>query len=355
MHLKRGLSPLWRDDLEVQIGVEERISHRLTLQDPREYLILEALTIDHTLPQLRGILIREHYDPSRADAIVGELVDAGVVQGPTRGASQLSIPRPARELLAPAAESRALTRDDDGWPPIMDLVASSVHVVGLGRTGARVAATLAASGVGHLLLTDPSPVTPRDCGLDYTQADIGQPRDAVMRSRVRSMPGACVPFVRTGAETHVTVMVDCGVYDILRARDLMYQGSPHLLVLIGEASSSVGPWVSPGHGPCLRCLALHSTDEDPLWPTMATQLANSHTLGARGEDPALASLVGCYAASQVVAALTGYRPPCADLTIAFALPDYSTRAIRWSPHPECGCIAPVTGQDNDFAPSEQAA
>jgi hypothetical protein len=76
---------------------------------------------------------------------------------------------------------------------------------------------------------------------------------------------------------------------------------------------------------------------------MATQISTGSPVAARGEDPALAALAGSYGASQVIAALTGSTPPCAGTSIAFALPDYSTSAIHWDPHPECGCISPVLG------------
>ncbi|MDR1295399.1 MAG: TOMM precursor leader peptide-binding protein [Bifidobacteriaceae bacterium] len=348
MHFKRGLTPLWRSEHETQIGFEPRIARRLTLNDPSEHALVAALTIEHTLPQLRGVLIRAHADPARAEAIVGELADSGVLHISPRATSRTGVPPGAREMLSPAAESRALLRDDDGWPTVAKLIESTVHVVGLGRTGARIAVTLAASGIGHLRLTDSRPVTPRDCGTDYDTHDVGKPRDAVIKARIRTIPGSRVIASGPATEDDATVLVDTDVCDIVRARDLVFHSVPHLSVVLSEISGTVGPWVTPGAGPCLRCLALHRTDEDPAWPGMATQVSVKSAVAARGEDPALAGLIGSYAAAQVVCALTGHRPPCAETTIAFHLPDYTTSAIRWTPHPECGCIAPPADGDVAF-------
>ncbi|MDR1151254.1 MAG: TOMM precursor leader peptide-binding protein [Bifidobacteriaceae bacterium] len=320
----------------------------MKLDHPSEHALIAALTIDHTLPQLRGVLIREHTDPGRAEAIVSELADAGLLHTSGRITSRTAVPQVAREMLAPAAESRSLLRDDDGWPSVAKLAESTVHVVGLGRTGARIAGALASAGIGHLRLTDSQPVTPRDCGTDYDPHDVGKPRDAVLKARIRAVPGSHVISSGTTWDDDVAVLVDPDVCDIVHARDLVFHGVPHLSVIVAETSITVGPWVTPGAGPCLRCLALHRADADPAWPGMATQVSVKSAVVARGEDPALAGLAGSYAASQVVSAMTGHRPPCAGTTIAFRLPDYSTSAVRWTPHPECGCIAPPADADATF-------
>jgi bacteriocin biosynthesis cyclodehydratase domain-containing protein len=340
VHLKPGLAPLWRGETEAQIGFDEQVATRLTLEDEREHMVLHALVADHSLAQLRGILIREHVAPQRANHIVQELTDAGVLRPPPRHGPWTSLPPAARERLAPGAETRDLLLDD-GWAPIATLARSTVHVVGLGRTGARLAAALAAAGVGSLRLTDPRSVSARDWGADYGRRHLGKPRESALREQLETLPGVCVDPPSLPSSDDAVILVDYDVCDILRARDLMYRNTPHLSVVISEVTAVVGPWVTPGVGPCLRCLALHRADEDPAWPALATQLSVASATATRGEDPVLAALAGAYAAAQVVTALTGTAPPCQATTIAFELPAYTTQAVRWQPHPDCGCLGPV--------------
>jgi len=49
---------------------------------------------------------------------------------------------------------------------------------------------------------------------------------------------------------------------------------PHLPVVVGDGGVTVGPLVEPGAGPCLYCVQLTRTDDDPAWPAIATQLWN---------------------------------------------------------------------------------
>jgi bacteriocin biosynthesis cyclodehydratase domain-containing protein len=344
MRLKPGLCALWRSPTEAQVGSDPRITRRIGLEDPAEFAVLEALTLDHSIAQLRGILIREHLDPVRADALATELVDAGLVQDSPNTPSWVAVRMGVREMLAAAAESRGIL-GGDGWSAVAAIGQATVHVVGLGRTGARVAACLASAGVGHLVLSDSMQVSPRDVGTDYAPADVGSPRCAALKARIRSLTSECVVATGPTKDEDVTVLVNHDVSDILHARDLTYRDVPHVAVLIEDASATVGPWVKPGHGPCLRCLALHFTDDDPLWPTLATQLSARRSRKERGEDPTMAALVGAYAAAQVVSFLTNGTTPCDSLTVTFSLPDYATSAIEWEPHPSCGC----TGLETDPA------
>ena len=56
---------------------------------------------------------------------------------------------------------------------------------------------------------------------------------------------------------------------------------PHLPSCSATPACTVGPFVRPGRGPCLRCLDLHRTDADPAWPAMATQLHARDAAAAR--------------------------------------------------------------------------
>ena len=56
---------------------------------------------------------------------------------------------------------------------------------------------------------------------------------------------------------------------------------PHLPIVLGDRGVTVGPFVEPGSGPCLHCVHLSRTDDDPAWPVLATQLWGRATPGDR--------------------------------------------------------------------------
>ena len=47
---------------------------------------------------------------------------------------------------------------------------------------------------------------------------------------------------------------------------------PHLPIVFGDRYVRIGPFVTPGAGPCLHCVELHRADDDPAWPAVASQL-----------------------------------------------------------------------------------
>jgi hypothetical protein len=133
---------------------------------------------------------------------------------------------------------------------------------------------------------------------------------------------------------------------------------PHLPVVFGDAGVSIGPFVRPGEGACLRCVDLHRTDADPAWPAMATQL---HTRPAPGETAISSAAAAARGAAIVLAGIAGsgategaevraevraevpevrlvgpqVRPGVVWRLEAGAV-EWVSRA--WEPHPECGCL-----------------
>ena len=67
---------------------------------------------------------------------------------------------------------------------------------------------------------------------------------------------------------------------------------PHLPVVFSDRVVRIGPFVTPGSGPCLHCVELHRTDDDPAWPAVASQL-----LGRR--SPLDTQLLGAEVATRV--------------------------------------------------------
>lgn len=108
---------------------------------------------------------------------------------------------------------------------------------------------------------------------------------------------------------------------------------PHLPVVFGDKSVTIGPVIEPGEGPCLYCLELHRKDADPAWPALASQL-----LGRRSptETPFFASETATAVARIALSRVTGAPGETAtSITIDAASGDRVRRT--WTRHPECGC------------------
>jgi bacteriocin biosynthesis cyclodehydratase domain-containing protein len=118
---------------------------------------------------------------------------------------------------------------------------------------------------------------------------------------------------------------------------------PHLPVIAGDASVTVGPLVLPGATACLHCVALHRRDADPAWPAIAAQLAR---LPAPAAHPLRAASAVAHAARMVAGALRGEPDAGRELRITADGGQLSERVV--APHPECRCAAPP---GSDWAPA----
>lgn len=113
---------------------------------------------------------------------------------------------------------------------------------------------------------------------------------------------------------------------------------PHLAVVDDEAGWRIGPLVTPGHGPCLRCLELERRDRDPAWPVIAAQLEG------RPSPPAPRGIRTLVDAAAIAAGAVDdhLRTGATALTgrsVRLAAGD--PQATEHPPHPECGCRAPA--------------
>jgi len=114
---------------------------------------------------------------------------------------------------------------------------------------------------------------------------------------------------------------------------------PHLAVVYGDASVRVGPVVEPGGTACLYCVERHTTDADPAWPAIESQL-----WGARSpcESALVTSEVVALVTRYAVSRLGGHPLDQSPLAPATSLRlDAETGRITervWTPHPECACL-----------------
>ena len=117
---------------------------------------------------------------------------------------------------------------------------------------------------------------------------------------------------------------------------------PHLPVVIGDGGVTVGPLVDPGSGPCLYCVQLTRTDDDPAWPAIATQLWNR-------QAPAMTALAISEAAAFAARRVLERRAAGGEKALSWRLAtaDGAVSPRAWTRHAACRCAAPA---ESDWAP-----
>ena len=336
MRLRPGLRVLRRTDSEVQIGTDARWAVRLAGLGPGEASLLRLLDDD---PELDSLVDRARAF-GVADLRANELLAALQTARLTCRTPASTRPRVRTAASADAAVWSLLRDDGDGAAVVRARADRTVGVVGLGPLGLTIAVTLAAAGVGTVLLDDDGRITSVDVGAaGYRLGDVGSRRVHVASRLVRDV----APDVRTeppvGTVPDVVVLVERDVTDPATALALVTAGITHLSVVVREADALVGPLVVPGAGPCLRCVDLHRGDVDDCWPTVVAQLAGRATgVGVlRGEVGVLAGLCGALAAAEVLVHLDGGSPATRGASYEVTLPDVAPRRRPWVVHPSCGC------------------
>jgi len=197
--------------------------------------------------------------------------------------------------------------DDDAAAALLDAVSpalerpvqrrrNTVTLVGAGLTATRIAAALAGEGVRVNLAADASAAAA--AGGDLAVA-VGH-------------------FV-LAPELH-------GLW--LR-RDI-----PHLPVVLSDTSSTVGPVVEPGIGPCLYCLQRYRTDADPAWPALSAQLWGRR---AAIETTLVANEIAAAASRAAIARLDAGHAASAHSSVEIDVRSGRSTVRFWSPHPRCGC------------------
>ncbi len=326
MRLRPGLRVLRRGAGEVQVGTDERWAVRLEGVTEHEAAAALAMGAGADSDQLAA------GTGARLDELTELLRDAGLVAPERRDAAVVG---PA---AADALVCGLLRPDGDGPRTVLERRHAVVGVIGLGPIGLTVAVTLAAAGVGTVLVDDATPVRSVDVGAcGYRWSDVGTVRE---RAAVRVLRDVA-PDLRTesAADPDVLVVVEHGAADPARTELLLGSHTVHLPVLVREADAVVGPLVVPGAGPCLRCLDLHRADADPLWPALVAQLVGT---SPGPEVGAMAAVCAGLAAAVVLRAVD--EPPLrtrvrAGTTVEVRLPDVLPRTRTWEVHPDCGCTS----------------
>lgn len=349
--LRPGTDVLWRGNGELQLGTDPRWAVRLDGLQPAETRWLGSAVPGRRLAPGAH---RHGVPTERAAALLAALRSAGLVvdasAAPATGDGRDTVTA-AGGGAADVPALGALNVDGDATAVLAARAARCVQVVGLGRTGAVVATTLAAAGVGTLVLDDDRAVQATDVTAGaYRLRDVGRARahaiaqaveDVAPRARVVPAPGAGdLP------PADLVVLVEHRAPDVARAQPWMGRGTPHLSVTLLEAGALVGPLVLPGVTACLRCRELHRRDDDAGWPSMAVQLRDRYRTQPGLEETVTAGLAGALAAAEVLTLLDGTAPRTQGGVAEVLLPGPTPRWATVAPHPACGCTVLPTDRSS---------
>ncbi|CCG04870.1 ThiF family adenylyltransferase [Blastococcus saxobsidens] len=290
---------------------------------------------------VRADAARDGLEPALVDAVLqacrqtGLLTDLDVADLLAIGTGPAAVARAAVEL--PAATGAPGSRPA-AWRTRR---LATVVVEGATRVGTPLAAVLAASGVGRVIVRDAGVVTAADTVVGgLTAADEGRPRSVAAADAIRrASPLTDLGPLPAGLTPDLTVLTGAWA-----ASDPLVGGADgaHLVATVRGETGVVGPLVVPGTSSCLHCGDLHRRDADARWPRLAAQLTAT-------EAPASGATLTCLltallAAGQALAYLDGGGAPLTlDATVEVRPPELLPRLRRWPPHPACHCGATAGG------------
>lgn len=261
--------------------------------------------------------------------------------------SQYPLPPLRQERLSPDIQRLSAVYGQDASGAVARRAGAAVEIQGLGRCGALLARTLAAAGIGTLLLGDPNVVAPSDVGPAYALTDIGMQRFQAVRRhlyridptvRVLSVPGPAAG--RPAAGTDLAVLVSDQPGPLLSAGGGERE-QPHLAVAVQQYGYQVGPLVVPGSTACLGCLDRYRGDADPGWYASSAAPARPDPGGQQGpggEEVSAAGLAAGIAAGQALSFIDGVAQPVtwsAVLQLRTADGHIGVEPLEF--HPGCGC------------------
>jgi hypothetical protein len=138
-----------------------------------------------------------------------------------------------------------------------------------------------------------------------------------------------------GADPDVTVLLSTGEPRRRTLAGMVRSAMPHLCAVLDGESVRIGPWVVPGHSPCVECLDLHRAAWDPAWSALVPQFGRPpHASGV----PAHVLLAAAAVVVAEIASFAGDTLPLTSSSVLLVGPSLEVRAIADSAfHPRCSC------------------
>lgn len=144
----------------------------------------------------------------------------------------------------------------------------------------------------------------------------------------------------------VTLLLSRGPLDRELSDRLVREGAAHLVVEAVESEVVLGPFVVPGRTACPRCLDLHQTSDDPLYPALISAQPQTQRRDgvAAPVHAAMAAMALGWAVADLVRYVEGDRPASWSATVTFAPDRPMIAPSPWLRHPGCGCSWSSVGE-----------
>jgi len=236
----------------------------------------------------------------------------------------MQIDNATRELY-----SRQIMMKEIGEAGQRRLTEASVFVAGCGGLGAPVLYYLAAMGIGHLGLCDGDTVSLSNLNrqLLYTMEDLGKPKAAMAQKRLLALnPRLKVTRydcfldaeLAAAALPAYDIAVDC--LDTYEARFVLNDacvmaGKPFVHAGIGEFYGQMMT-VTPGKGPCLRCLFPNGIQKGEQGKQFGVVGATAGVLGAMQALEVIKYLIGLPVNNEGLAVFDGLDTRLEKIMIA---------------------------------------
>ncbi len=196
----------------------------------------------------------------------------------------------------------------------------------VGVVGGESQANALLDACGDVFVSLPPPPPPR-------VVVVGQGAGADAVAHVWSGASTTTVLARTSRDVaagncDIAILVSDFVVSPIDTQPWLGRDIPHLAVIFGESSVTVGPLVRPGFSACIRCVELHRVDADPAWSAIAPQV-----WGKRASSN-IAPLATHAAADSLRLVADG-----ATHSIRIDSRSLGRTTTAHVPHPDCGCRA----------------
>ena len=256
----------------------------------------------------------------------------------TRGSKKPTPEAPTDSRLLPDVLQWSAAYELDASPIVARRLEARVAIHGLGRTGQLLAAVLASSGVGSLLLCDPLFMHPGDVGAGTTGiGSVGQSRARALASSLqRSYPKLIVADTSTrdadAPPVDLAVVVAGTMLPQLADLPIDHRLLP---VLFTDAGVRIGPLVIPGMTICAGCAWEQC---DPTLRIVAPGEQFGHCTSIKPESSLAVTAAGSVA-TQILMALDQVNiPSAAENMLIIDLATGATSQVPARTRAGCTCM-----------------
>lgn len=282
--LGHGVRLYERSQSQIQIGINP--SSALIVDRKVGLIIGRMLTGAHSTSEICKQLVAAGHDSISSENFLAQLVALGLVEpGPI--AATHDHQNPVTEIQRLNLD-RETTGDLD---QINQRIGCEISIRGAGRLGTTVCLMLASSGFPNITVHDPTLVSESDLTpWGASRIDIGIRRDLVVKNLIeRMIRGASAHKNSLRFRSHQKIEVllpdqraDFPWISATSADQFIATDTAHLFAATTTSVSLISSVITPGTTPCLRCLHLHRSDQDPQWPIIDLQVSQNPALDSAG-------------------------------------------------------------------------